>query len=154
MGSLLREPGLFHMTLTDGRTIDEALTPAEMATPEGRELYGLLYEQLAEGRELTLAALLADFAERGLDRLAGMAAAMEAEVDAMVAAGASGSMNGGADVLPQKLAAAAERLIAHHRGGQRRESPIEGGEPDEALRRAMELRRVNRSPLNIMRPRD
>jgi len=162
MGCLLREPGLFHTPLLDGRTVDEALTPAEMVTPEGRELYGLMYDKLAEGRELSLSVLLADFAERGLDRLSGLAAAMEAELDAMVMGGSSGNSAGAGaakgsnDVVAQKLAAAAQCLVAHHRAAEERESPVvtDASSPDEALLRAMELRKNARSPLSIMRARE
>jgi DNA primase len=148
MGCLLREPGLFHMTLSDGRMLDEALTPAEMVTPQGRELFGLMYERLSQGRELSLAAMLGEMAERGQEHLASLATQIERELDAMV-----GSAAGAEASVPVKLLAAAEKLCEHHRTQVQQDLPVmvDSASPDEALLKQMEMRKAKKSPLNIMR---
>ena len=82
LGCLLRDPGLFHQVQISGRSIDEALTPADMVTNQAGRLYDILYERLAAGARVTLSGLLADLAEMGKGDLANLATAAEAEVDA------------------------------------------------------------------------
>ena len=155
MGCLLREPGLFHLTLANGRPVDETLTPGEMVTAQGRALYGVMYERLADGIELTLSRLLADLAESGQDSLAELATKIEAEVDAMTAAGPTG---GSADRgLAGKLAAAAGKILDHHRKLEEASRLVDVNvvtSSDDQLRKAMESRKAGKSPLNIMRPRE
>ena len=151
MGCLLREPGLFHLTLSDGRPVDEAIMPGEMVTASGQQLYEVMYHHLAEGTELTLSMLLAELAERGEPKLAELATVIEKEVDDMTAASSVTNRS-----LADKLAAAASRITEFRRKQEQRNNPAalplsEPTDNDEALRKAMALRNTQRSSLSIMR---
>ncbi len=148
MGCLLREPGLFHLTLADGRPVDEAVMPNELVTPAGRALYGVMYEQLADGSSLTLAGLLAILAEREQDKLAELATRIEREVDEMTAASSVTNRS-----LADKLSAAASRIIEYHQALEQMNGLMEPASEasDESLRKQIEIKKGNRSPLKIMR---
>ncbi|MEX2216297.1 MAG: CHC2 zinc finger domain-containing protein [Phycisphaeraceae bacterium] len=150
LGCLMRQPGLFHATLSDGRTLDEALTPAELCTLEGRELYRMMYDALAEGHDMTLSVLLTDCAQAGLETLAGLATTIEAEIDAMFQTGPGSEAD-----LQGKLTAAAQHIIAHRRQTEYQTAQPEASPntqaPDDALREVFALQKANRSPLRIMK---
>ncbi|MCC7407511.1 MAG: DNA primase [Phycisphaeraceae bacterium] len=84
VGCLLRQPELFHTPLWDGRSLDEALTPGDMVTSAGRQLYQTLYDLLAEGVQPSLAEFLADLASVGRQELANLATLGESEVEQLV----------------------------------------------------------------------
>jgi DNA primase len=63
IGCLLRQGALFHHTLRDGRTLIDALTPDDLVTVAGRQVYAHLSARLAAGEAPTLGSLLADFAD-------------------------------------------------------------------------------------------
>jgi DNA primase len=81
IGCLLRDGSLFHQPLWNEGTLDEALPPQEMITPEAQALYQVMYEWLCEGATLTLAQLLADLAAEGRPELVQYATAAEALVE-------------------------------------------------------------------------
>jgi DNA primase len=154
IGCLLREPALFHQVISDGRTLDEAITPAEFFTPLGRRLYGELYQRLGDGAGVTMSGVLADLASQDETDLAGLATTAEAEVDA--AAG------GDVERTRQMLIAAGDAIRSYHEElehGQARRSFEDkatshgDGSPqdDQLLRRLTEHRRAHPSPIRIAR---
>ncbi|MEE9212649.1 MAG: hypothetical protein V3U29_08355, partial [Phycisphaeraceae bacterium] len=110
IGSLLHQPRLFHHTLSDGRTVAEAVVPAQMVTDAGRRLYQSVYTRLSEGTELTLSGLLSDLAEHGETALAELATLAEAEVEQ--------HSQSNEERVKAKLAAAAELILRYHRDQQ------------------------------------
>ena len=80
IGCLLRKPELFHCTLSDGSTVDEALTPDAITAPGLRRLYEFLYDRLTAGRSERLTGLLADLAAQGQEGLADLATGLELEL--------------------------------------------------------------------------
>jgi hypothetical protein len=106
---LLRQPGLFHYTLTDGRTLDESLTPAELLTDPGRRLYGLVYQLLSDDGDASLPAVLAELAQQGVQELANLATEAELDIERRSA---------GHDAwLAETLAKAAEAILTHRAMG-------------------------------------
>ncbi|MCC7146008.1 MAG: DNA primase [Phycisphaeraceae bacterium] len=81
IGCLIRQPSLFHMTLSDGRFLDETITPAELISSSARRLYQRIHELMQQGQELTLTGLLGDLAHDGQTDLAALATEMEREVE-------------------------------------------------------------------------
>jgi hypothetical protein len=146
MGCLLRQPDLFHTTLSDGRMLDEAITPCDFVTAQGRELFQWVYDLLAEGQELSLRRLLADFAQEGLDQLADLATQIESDMDAM--------MQSGPCDLRAKAVAAADYIRQHHRSSEyqsSRPAVLNGEVPETELRKWVEFNRANPSPTKILR---
>lgn len=151
IGSLVRCNELFHRVLPDGRTLDEALSPAEMVTPAGARLYQRVYERLGKGEGLTLVDLLGDLAqeqEPGL--LSDLATQADADVDQ--AAGDDPQQ------IEALLVTAAEAILSHHQEQAYHQTRRALREPgaDQALlmRRLIEHRRENPSPIRIARLRD
>lgn len=64
IGCLLQDNGLFHQTLADGRTFDEAVAPADFTHAPERHVYQLLYDALCEDQDVALAWLLSQLAEK------------------------------------------------------------------------------------------
>ncbi|MFA9478435.1 DNA primase [Phycisphaerales bacterium AB-hyl4] len=148
VGCLLRDTALFHHTLSDGRTLDEALTPAEMVTSIGRRVYQWVYNALCETEPVTLASLLGTLAEEtDTQPLANWLTDADAEVEKATA--------GKAELLMSMLTSAAEALLAFE-GEKRYRADLRGravaGE-DRSLREAMASLRANPSPVRIARPR-
>ncbi len=111
IGCLLREPGLFHQTYVEGRPLDEALTPADLVSPQAARLYDALYSRLAEGGAVTLAGLLADLAEQGQTELAALATAAESEVEAKLQAPGGEAR----ERIQGMLVGAAQALLGHQK---------------------------------------
>src|SRR5690606_8875081 len=81
IGALLRHPAVFHETLMDGRTLDEALVASDMATAAGALLYQRVHDRYADGGAMTLAQMLADLASENQPSLVQYATTAEAEVE-------------------------------------------------------------------------
>ncbi|MEX0653891.1 MAG: CHC2 zinc finger domain-containing protein [Phycisphaeraceae bacterium] len=166
VGCLVRDRELFHHTLADGRTLDEAVTPAELVTSVGRSLYQRVYDRLCEAEVVTLVSLLGELAElEGAAEAEGRSLAnWLTDADAEVERATQGK----ADLLAPMLTSAAEALLAYE--GEKRYRQLRdqattagrgepgeqaGAAPDEArlLRELVEHRRANQSPVRIARPR-
>lgn len=65
VGCLLHKPALFHLVLADGRSLDEAVTPAELTQPELAAVYEKIYTRLSGGESPTLQGLILELAECG-----------------------------------------------------------------------------------------
>lgn len=154
IGCLLRRPALFHQTLSDGTTLDEALTPGEMINPMAQLLYSRIYDRLAQGQSLTLAQLLGDLAFNDEQDLANLATDTEAQVEACC--------GNDEESLTTTLVTHAESILRHHREQayqqQRRslfETGVGGGEgaADAALlaKQLIEDRRDHPSAVRIAR---
>ena len=81
IASLVRHPALFTATLADGSSLDEAISPAELAHPAHRRLYQRVYDALAEGQSLSLTGLSSDLTEEGLDPLRQLLLVADEELD-------------------------------------------------------------------------
>lgn len=155
IGCLIRQNELFHHTLADGRTFDEAITPGDVVDRQNRRLFSLVHDCLAEGRSLSLAQLLGELAEAGEEPLTRLLTDADAEVDKAVGAASEG--------LAEVLNAAADALLAYHHEAQYERTRAALGaddthgqsSPDQArlLRELIEHRRANPSPVRIARPR-
>jgi choline dehydrogenase-like flavoprotein len=149
IGALLLRPELFHAALADGRTLDEALTPADLETPDAAKLYQCITSRLMDQRELTLNAVLGDLAEAGQLELSS-AATRAAEL----VADQTGSE---VERLLEMVRGAAKAILAHQRRREYEESraaAVSGADraADEAeLRRIQEHNRANPSPMRIGR---
>jgi DNA primase catalytic core len=85
IGCLIRQPGLFHqVTLSDGQALDEALTPSEMITSQGRELYQLMVDLFVDGQPVSLAGLLGEFAQMQRQDLADFVTEADELIDGIV----------------------------------------------------------------------
>ncbi len=107
IGCLLRRPALFHQRLSDGMTLDEALTPAEMVTPQAQALYTRLYERLCDDGALTLSKFLAQLSVDEEQDLANLATHAEVEVEARC--------GDDSQRLETQLREAAESILLHHK---------------------------------------
>lgn len=155
IGCLLRSSSLFHETVSDGRTLDEAITPTDLWTAEGRALYQLMYDRLAEGQDVTLARMLAEMASSGQPELADMATLADHEVEIAV--------DGHEERLKAIFVNAADAILREHREAsyrQKREQVLIAGAgrdtsigQEQLLLRMAELRRANESPVRIARIR-
>ena len=81
VGCLLTQPDLFHQTLSDGRTLDESVVPADITTPAVHRLFELVYEQLASGEALTLVQLVSRLAAADEHATADLATDLQADVE-------------------------------------------------------------------------
>ena len=191
IGCLVRQPGLFHQViLSDGQALDEALTPGEMITQQGRELYQMMVDLFSEGRPVSLAGLLAKFAESQRQDLAKLVTEADELIDEIVGVDEisneihNATANANEDSLGDmdenkssqagqtdpsgdssqsvsidiKAAIAADVLVSYHRDAeyQRNTRPAAThiSAPDDELRKAIEFKKVHRSPLSIMRPQE
>lgn len=154
IGALLRDSTTFTQMLTDGRTLDEAVQPMQLFTPEAVSLYQLIYDRLSEHSSLTLAGLLGDLAEQGQTALANLATQAEAEVEMFEA----GQPERTAELARQ----AAESLLRftmenEYAQMRRRQNASTNDEQDDesaklaALKKAVEHHRTNPSSMRIAR---
>jgi len=107
IGCLLRRPDLFHWRLSDGMTLDEALTVAEMITPQAKALYSRIHDRLSDSTALKLTDLLADLAHEGQQELANLATDSEAQIEACC-----GDDSERMETLIQE---AADSILLHHK---------------------------------------
>jgi len=64
IAALLEDNGLFHATLGDGRSLDEAVQPIEFVNAPLRRLYEWVYDALAGGQTIDAKGLIARLSER------------------------------------------------------------------------------------------
>jgi len=155
IGCLLLDNAGFGATLNDGHSLDEALTPHEMVTQEGRALYGRLYEQLSGGGDVTTAGLSADLAADGALALSAYAADAQAHVTL--------ATSGDTTRLGQMLRSGAEAIVGYRRESRYQhdrqalssegQSPSDAAQQDKAraIEALIEQRRANPSPVRIAR---
>ena len=86
IAALVRHNNLFHATLSDGSAIDEAISPAELAHPDHRRLYGRVYEALADGRTVELRGLCGDLAIDGQHDLTQLLTTADSELERLLPA--------------------------------------------------------------------
>lgn len=151
IGCLLRRNDLFEHTLPDGTDFCEAVMAGEL-TPSHRLVYHMLHERLSEGRAVSLAGLLGDLAQSGLDNERRLVTEVDTELDRV--------LRDGEDRLTDLFAAAA---LAVYRGralrgyAQSRQNATAGAGQAGALERAalaqrlLEERRGDASPGRIAR---
>ncbi|MEO0514057.1 MAG: DNA primase [Planctomycetota bacterium] len=159
VAALVRHNSLFSATLPDGSAIDEAISPAELAHAEHRDLYQRVYDALAEGRDVTLRGLCGDLAIDGQHGLTQLATTADQELEHALPAPAP-DQDEPNDLLPVKqvLLDAANVVIRHRQETQAQslKSEITNAAADaevdpDKIRRLMELRRANPSPGRIAR---
>ncbi len=153
IGCLLRRNELFEHTLPDGTDFCEAVMAGELI-PSHRLVYHMLHERLSEGRAVSLAGLLGDLAQAGLDNERRLVTEVDTELDRL--------LGDAEDRLAELFAAAA---LAVYRGRTQRgyeasrQSVTAGAAPSGALERAalaqrlLEERRGDASPGRIARTR-
>ncbi len=66
VASLLRDNTLFDMVMPDGADFCEAVTPGDL-TGQGRVIFQLLHDRLADGQSLTLHSVLMDLTQWGME---------------------------------------------------------------------------------------
>ena len=81
IGCLLHRRDGFGLTLGDGSTIGQAVTPAEFTSADHRRLYQMLLDGLSGDYELSFDELLADLASREEDELSRMAVEAHRQVE-------------------------------------------------------------------------
>jgi DNA primase len=84
LGCLLRDNDLFHGFLSDGSSVAESLTPADLSLSH-RPLYQRLFDALCDDRSVTLAGLLAELGEQGNAPLARLVHDVDTETDTALA---------------------------------------------------------------------
>ena len=142
IGGLIQQNELFHQTLADGRSLDEALPPSEFITAEHRDLYTRLYERLSDGDPIKLAPLLGELAQEQLTHLTAIVVGADAEIDQVTRASTQ---------LTERVVVEAAEAILRFGGEQRYQQERRlVAAPDEADR-LLEHRRAHPSPTKIMR---
>ena len=150
-GGLLRQPRLFQQVLSNGQSLDEAVTPSDMLSEDAKRLYGFVYQRLCDGQELTLAQVLAELAARGDQALCDLATEAEAEAERLTE---------GDEHKLQEVVMAAATALQCYRGERdyqqsRVDVPLEGPDrdaaEDEQLRRVYKHQRHNPSAVRIAR---
>ena len=182
IAALVRCPGLFTATLSDGSSLDEAISPAELAHPAHRRLYQRVYDALAEARPLTLSGLCSDLSMDGDDPLRQLLLTADARLDAALPEPVTltESQSGTSTAPPEAgveeseriralLLDAADVVIRHHRETRYELTRIALQEPMAAavsptddlpppsqaqlLQQLVEHRRTVADPRRIARPR-
>ena len=154
IGCLLQRPELFHLTLSCGKPLDEALTGCELFYSQSRSLYKKIYDLLCNNRPVSISGLLAEVAAENRQELADWATEADREVE-------QGS-NGAVERIEAMLKDAADWILAtehERRYKQQRGLALGHTETDSAeneennpsaiWRQMMEHRRANASPLRI-----
>jgi len=159
VAALVRHNSLFSATLDDGSAIDEAISPAELVIDDHRRLFQRIYDDLAEGREVTLHRLCGDLAVNNEHDLSQLATTADHELDQALPE-PDPDQDDFNDLQPvQALLFEAAHVLIKHRTetmAQTLKSEITNtpGDADvdaEKIRRLMELRRSNPSPGRIAR---
>ncbi len=157
VAALVRHGRLFSETLPDGRGVDEALAPAELAHPEHRRLYQRVYGTLADGRPLSLAGLLGDLAIDGEHGLIQLATTADAELDATLPEPDPDASADDFEMVRAQLIDAVAALTRFRRDYQTRQlkqrviqNPADSANP-AVLQQYLETLRTNPSPAKIPR---
>ncbi len=153
IGCLIRDNGRFGQVLADGRTFDQAVSPADLMTSDNRRLYQRVYDRLSRGESVVLNSLLGGLAADGEQGLSDIATQADADVDA--------ATGGREDQLGQLLMLASQALLSHRREAQYQQTrqalaSSTDTDPDtsdqaQLLRQMIEHRRDNPSPVRIAR---
>ena len=127
--------------------------PEDLISEQGRFLYQIVHDRLAEDADLSIDALTSDLAMRGRTRLCDWVTTAESMVEQETA--------GQDDVLRQVVSDAAAAIRGHHHDqeDQRARRALAGialtdgdrSAQEQAMRRVHETRRGQRSPLAIAR---
>jgi hypothetical protein len=148
IGCLLHRPELFHAALPSGRSLDEAVSPAELVGPQVRTLYERIYAPLADGRPVALQTLLSELAEGELLGLANLATDAYALIE--------NHSGGDGEVIGDTLVKAAEYIAAYHGGREYQQMRKEALQPQDVaenqdlhLRRIQEHNRSHPSPVRF-----
>jgi len=153
IGCLLRDAGLFGLTLRSGHELAEDLMPAEFVSASGQRLYHYLHQRWSDTGELTLAGLLADLAAVNEVELIGLATTYESRAEQIT--------KGDAESLREVLQQAAEALLLQHQEAELQRSrekwnasevsDIEdpATQADLMLQRLKEHRKAHPAPANI-----
>ena len=162
IGCLLRCNELFEHTLPDGTDFCEAVMAGELS-PDCRLVYHMIYDRLSEGRTVSLAGLLGDLAEAGLDKERRVVTSADNELDgredqleAVFKAAALALYQSRQD---RNYAASREAAVAVGGGGTGGAGGSPGGGTGDALSQAalaqqlVEQRRAQASPGRIARTR-
>jgi DNA primase len=149
LGCMLHQPALFHVTLSDGRTFDEAITPHEFLPGPERELYDVIYPLLCEGQALTTSSLLATLSSLNRQDLSNLATQVDAETEE-----ATGLI---AEKLQQLLLTSANYILGllhEPESWKLRQSLITQtpGGPELLAKRWTQERKTQVSKLRIFRP--
>ncbi|MEM7626250.1 MAG: DNA primase [Planctomycetota bacterium] len=175
IAALVRHNNLFHATLPDGSSVDEAISPAELAHAEHRRLFERVYGALADGQAVELRGLCGDLAIDGEHALIKLATTADAELDRLLPeppadSGSDLDDQTPSDYTPVKatLLDAAQTVIQHqqetHAQKLRQDlmrtapdapagnpTPSDADRQAELLRRYVESRKANPSPGRIAR---
>lgn len=151
IGCLIRHPELFHLTLSDGRALDEAIAGGDLATPAAARLYERLQQNLSEGNQIQLASMLAEFASDGNGDLASLLTDAEASVEMVTL--------GDAERASRLLRAEADAILAYRRDTEYHQAraALTGDDTaskdreGQAQRLLLEHRRANPSSIRIAR---
>jgi replicative DNA helicase len=154
MACLIRDNSLFTATLSDGSSLDEAISPEDMCVDEHQRLFMRMYETLANDQPISLAGLLGDLAQASEHGLIRVATAADEALDRL-------------DIetyqeLEQALTDAADAVLKHRReqAYARDKSQLKNlmhneSDADDAklqlLRRMHEHHQTNPSPVKIAR---
>lgn len=154
IGALLRFPVVFHETLSDGRTLDEAITASDLVTSAAALLYRRIYDRLAEGQSVSLVQLLGELAAENEPRLVRLATEAEAQVE---------QLDQGDEQFAREVARQAAECILRFRNEQSYQqarqafvSMKERANPSteqeyQMIRDLLERARANQSPVRIKR---
>ncbi|MCE9590779.1 MAG: toprim domain-containing protein [Planctomycetes bacterium] len=151
IGCLIRHPELFHLTLSDGRALDEAVAAGDLVTPGVARLYERLHAYLSEGTQIQMALMLADLASDGETELSSLLIGAEAAVDAATL--------GDVERASRLLRAEADAILAYMRDSEYRQAraALNGNEANQtdregqAQRLLNEHRKANPSSIRIAR---
>lgn len=160
LGCLLHQPALFHQTLADGRTFDEAITPGEFLPGLERELYATIYPMLCEAQPVTTSALLADLASRNRQDLSNLATKVDADTEEATLLAADKLQHvflTSANFILQILAEPnswrlRQSLLETPPLGEQGQSSVPSQSPDLLAKRWAQERRTQVSKLRIFRP--
>ncbi len=70
VGCVLAQPNLFHETMPDGRSFDEAIVPSDLEHEDLRNVYQVVHDHLAESEMMTIADIRMKLEDDALVRLA------------------------------------------------------------------------------------